>query len=301
MTAAMTRPAIVRRRKRRNWAPVALIAPAVVVGLLVFAAPFVNAVITTFRGSRYGVLTNDFSFRSWIYIFTTDTYIDTTLRTLGFALVTMVLCIIIAFPVAYYIVFRSRISNLLTLLTVTPLLLNAVVLGMGWIIMLNSQGLVNSIYKAISGSQIALELLNTPGAVILGLTFVYMPYMLMTMISTLRGLDTRVIQSAQSLGASPARAFWDVTVPLSLPGVLSGAILVFSLSAGVFVIPLFLGGPRLDTLPMLAYNQALFSYNTPQALATSFMLLVILLVVISVITRLIEGGRFKEVFRRAQV
>lgn len=288
-------------RKRRNWAPLFLIAPAAILLLLIFAAPFVNGIVTTFRGSNFGILDDKFTLSSWSYILTSPAYLQTLIRTLLFAGLATILCLLIGFPVAYHIVFRSKRSGLLTLFVIVPLLLNSVVLGIGWIIILNSSGFINSIYQGITGSKHPLELLYTPGAVIIGMMFVYMPYMIISLISALRSLDMRVVQSAVSLGASPARAFWDVTVPLSMPGILSGLVLTFALSGGVFIIPVFLGGSRLGTLSLLAYDQATASLDFPLAIATAFVLLVVLAAVTSLITRIIEGGRYKEVFNRAQV
>ncbi len=200
---------------------------------LIFAAPLVNGLITTFRNSSYGILGDQFTLGAWQYIIGSPAYRDTLIRTLLYAGTATILCIVIGFPVAYHIVFRSRFSSLLTLLVIVPLLLNAVVLGIGWIIILNSNGLVNSILQAD---------LPDHGTIAAGCTHrggdrgphprVHAVHDHLPDLRAARGLDTRVVQSAVSLGASPRRAFWDVTVPMCMPGILSGAVLAFTLSAG---------------------------------------------------------------------
>ncbi|MGL5081779.1 MAG: ABC transporter permease [Microcoleaceae cyanobacterium] len=178
-------------------------------------------------------------------------------RSLFFATGTTLLCLLLGFPVAYWIAILApqRWRNLLLLGFVLPLWTSSLLRSYAWITILRPTGVLNS-FLALLGLP-ALELLNRTPAVFIGMTYSYLPYLVTVLYASLEKLDRRLLEASADLGAKPRETFWKVTVPQTLPGIAAGSLLVFISALGDFVDPELLGGASSMTVSRLIYNQFL--------------------------------------------
>lgn len=184
-----------------------------------------------------------------------------TLRVMGrsllFATSTTVACLIFGFPVAYWIALCApkRWQNLLLLGFTLPLWTSSLLRSYAWISILRPTGVLNSILTSVGLP--ALDLLNRPIAVVIGMTYSLLPYMVLILYASLEKLDRRLLEAAADLGATPRQAFWKVTVPQCFPGIAAGGLLVFITGLGDFINPELLGGTSSRTAARLIYDQFL--------------------------------------------
>ncbi len=178
-------------------------------------------------------------------------------RSLFFATGTTILCLVLGFPVAYWIAIDapSRWRNLLLLGFVLPLWTSSLLRSYAWITILRPTGVLNS-FLGILGIP-ALELLNRTPAVLIGMAYSYLPYMVTVLYASLEKLDRRLLEASADLGAKPPETFWKVTVPQARAGIAAGSLLVFISALGDFVDPELLGGASSMTVSRLIYNQFL--------------------------------------------
>lgn len=267
----------------RSWTPYALIAPGLIFLLLVFVLPLVLSVGTSMQGVEGGLLVHyqqllgDPFFRTIIW------------RTVVFATIVTVICLVLGYPVAYLI---SRLpqstATWLVALTVFPQLVNSVVRSYSWMVVLGRNGIINNLLVAMGLTAQPKQYLYTPLAVILGLTQLFLPTMILSLYSTLTQLNADWEQAARGLGASTFTAFRKIIFPLSLPGMIVGATLVFSASMTAFTTPQMLGGTRQRTLATLVYYYANVSMNWPLATAIAILMFLLTMIMVAVPTRLLR-------------
>lgn len=190
-------------------------------------------------------------------------YISVILYTVGISAVTTLLCLAIALPLSYTLSrsVSSSAAQKLVILLIIPLMLGTVVRTYGWMIILGNNGLV--------------DLLGTTSAVIIGLVNVLLPFMVLPMMNSIEKIDVSVEHAARSLGASGLRTFTRVTLPISRPGILSGSILVFTLSMSAIVTPDLLGGTRDNTIGMVIYQVVGSSLDWSLASALATLVLIV--------------------------
>ena len=178
-------------------------------------------------------------------------------RSIYLATGTTILCLLLGFPVAYWIAIMSpkHWRNLLLLGFILPLWTSSLLRSYAWITILRPTGVLNS-FIGIIGLP-SLELLNRTPAVLIGMSYSYLPYIVTVLYASLEKLDRRLLEASYDLGATPTQTFWKVTVPQSLPGIAAGSLLVFISSLGDFVDPELLGGASSMTAARLIYNQFL--------------------------------------------
>jgi spermidine/putrescine transport system permease protein len=178
-------------------------------------------------------------------------------RSLYFAVGTMLICLLLGFPVAYWIaqMTAKRWRNLLLLGFILPLWTSSLLRSYAWITILRPTGVINTILNAIGLPSV--EILNTGPAVLVGMAYSYLPYMVLILYASLEKLDKRLLEASADLGANPIQTFWKVTVPQTLPGIAAGSLLVFISGLGDFVDPELLGGASSMTGARLIYNQFL--------------------------------------------
>jgi spermidine/putrescine transport system permease protein len=178
-------------------------------------------------------------------------------RSVFFAVVSTLICLILGFPVAYWIALMApkRWQNLLLVSFVLPCWTSSLLRSYAWITILRPTGVLNSLLTFFSLP--ALDLLNRQAAVLIGMAYNFLPYMVLILYASLEKLDKRLLEAAADLGASPAQTFWKVTIPQTLPGIAAGCLLVFITSLGDFVVPDLLGGASSMTMARLIYNQFL--------------------------------------------
>lgn len=208
-----------------------------------------------------------------------DGYYGTILlRTIRIAALTTFACLLLGYPLALAVT-RSRGGwrTLQLLLIVSPLFVSVVVRAYGWILLLGNRGLVNTLLTRAGIVDEPLGLIHTEGAVVVALVEALLPFMALSLVAVLDRLEPELEDAARSLGASPLGTFVHVTLPLSLPGALAGASLVFMVSLGSYATPALVGGARIRVIVTEIYTQATTVFNWPLAASLSLTLLAIAL------------------------
>ena len=223
-------------------------------------------------------------------------YQNLTVRTLRISLATTLLSLVMAFPVA--ILMRnltSRWQSVLVLIMVSPLLTSVVVRTLAWVVLLSRNGIFNQGLGALGFPP--MRLMYNEAAVVVALTHVFFGYMVISLLTILRRIDDSLYDAAANLGASRLRMFMEITVPLSLPGILAGSMLVFTLAASAYATPALVGGSRMTTLGVEVYNLAIQQLAWGDAAAVATVLFVLIAAVVFVAMRVGEGGRRKVIFQ----
>ena len=203
-------------------------------------------------------ITAGFTARHYVKLVTDSYYLEIIGRTLGLGLIVTGSTLVIGYPVAFFLArTRSRWRSWLTILVVFPLMLNLVVRTFGWIALLAQNGLVNQALQALGVVDAPVKLLFNFAGVFIGLTHIFLPFMVLVLIGAIQNIPRDVEDAARMLGASWGSAFFRVTLPLSAPGILSGSILVFVLTISALVTPRLLGGPTYQVMSTLIYDEFL--------------------------------------------
>lgn len=244
--------------KPRRWVgPWVLLGPPGLWLLLLLVLPvLVIFELSLVPGIKPGDLVNPSGIGNYLTVFQ-PIYWQVIGRTLFYAIGTTIVCLLLGFPVAYWLALMSpkRWQNLLLVAFTLPLWTSSLLRSYAWITILRPTGVLNSLLGAIGLP--GLDILNQTPAVLLGMAYSFLPYMVLILYSSLEKLDRRLLEAAADLGATPIEAFWKVTVPQSLQGIAAGSLLVAITSLGDFVNPELLGGASSMTVSRLIYNQFL--------------------------------------------
>lgn len=198
------------------------------------------------------------------------------IRTVLVSLATTLFCILAAYPLAFAIAYAGpRTRSLLIAVVIFPFLLSAVVRAHGWTIVIGENGLLNQLLLGAGLIERPLRLMHSEIAIIIGEIHILLPYMVLSLLAAVRRIDPNVEAAAQSLGASPPVVFFRVMVPLTLPGLLAGTLLVFAFAMTAFATPFILGGTRAPLIATLLYRYAFTNFDFPRAFAVAGLLLVI--------------------------
>lgn len=264
--------------RRRTW--FLLLAPSVAAVLLIFGAPLVVMLRSSFdRFVSGGMQKSDFIIANYKRFFTDDIYQAAMWRTLEIGLVVTVISLVLSFPLAYSLARASGFwARVLTLVVVVPLLTSIVVRSFGWMILLNDGGFVQKISMALGVPK--LQWMFTSRGVVLSLVEVLMPFMVLTLSGVIKQIDVELEQAVRSLGGGPWRVFRDVLLPLSVPGIAAGSLLVFVLSISAYATPALVGGEQTQVLASMIYKQATTALNWPFASAISIITLVLVLLLV---------------------
>ena len=216
---------------------------------------------------------------NYLKIFGDFYYLAIFVHTFLMGIVVTFLTILLGFPLAHkYVYSRGRTKEILLLVILGPLLITMVVRVYGWIVILGTNGLINNILSSVGLIVNPLKLMYNPTGVIIGLTHVLLPFMAISIATSLQNIHPSIWEAAEMLGASRRQVFFRVTIPLCKPGIIAGSILVFSLAVSVFVTPMMLGGSGLRSIVILIYTHGLVLLNWPLAAALAVVLLGILLI-----------------------
>lgn len=262
-----------------------LIAPAVLLFVLFFVLPFgVMVVMSVYSGNPVNAPDAHLTTRHYqrFILDDADIYHDALWATLRIGLVTTIASLLIGYPLAHWMArMHSRLGHSLVLVAViTPLLTGIVVRTFAWMTILQDKGVINTLliqWGVIGGP---LPLMYNEFGTVVALVHIYVPFMVLTLVGVIGRIDERLEQAARSLGASRIRAFIEVTLPLSLPGILAGSLLVFALSISAYVTPTLMGGTDVLTLPMLIAQQVGTSFNPNFAGALGVVLLTVCLAIV---------------------
>ena len=214
------------------------------------------------------------------------------LGTLSLGLQVTVLSLLLGLPLAYaYTLVPARWQGLLMLLIVLPLLTSAVVRTFAWVVILGRQGIINTSLLHLGWIDDPLRLLYTQGAIVIALTQIELPLMVLPLITALLNIDPNLRQASLALGAGHWRTLWQVTLPLAVPGLLAGSLLVFASSVSAFVTQTLVGGGQNILMPFYMYQQAIQANDYPFAAAIAVLLLVSVLVVVTLVNTLGRRAR----------
>jgi putative spermidine/putrescine transport system permease protein len=248
-----------------------ILLPALLVLLALFVYPLLGIVERSVYKAGYTLEFYRQIVRVPVYLHV----IGSTFRTS--ALVTLV-CLGLGYPLAYLLAsLRPRVARLLLIVVILPFFTSIIVRTYAWMVLLGRNGIVNQYLTWLGLTDSPLALLYNQGGVLIGMTYVLLPYMVLTAYSVMRGIDPGLVRAAHSLGATRWQAFQRVFLPLSLPGIAGGTLLVFILSLGFFITPALMGGPSDVMIAMLIEREVEFTLNWSFASALAVILLALTL------------------------
>lgn len=276
------------KTNKERWLTVALLAPTTTWFLVMLVMPLIVVAIFSFgERSPVGGYTPSFTFEQYANLPARFTAFKNTMT---FAPLGTIVSLLIAYPLAYYLAVRvdPRWKLLLLVLVIVPFWTSLLIRTYAWIFILGGRGIPTLLELiGIEG----VRLINTPGAVVVGIIYGYLSLMVFPIFVSLEKLDKRLLEASNDLGSTPFRTFLQVTLPLSMPGVATGCMLVFILLMGEFLIPAFLGGGKVFFIGNALVDLFIQSRNWPFGSAVAVALVIIMLVTVSLYMRFTMGGK----------
>lgn len=273
------------------WLIVFVLLPALVVLAISFsepqigAPPFVSPL--SFEGGVHLRVTPD----NYLRLFSDHLYAEALLSSIRISAVSALVTLLIAYPMAYGIARAgTRLRPVLLMLVVLPFWTSFLIRVYAWTGLLNSNGLINAILLHLGVIDRPLPLLHTEFAVHLGIVYSYLPFMVLPIYGVLERLDWTLLEAAADLGARPLRAFFRVTIPMSMPGIIAGLLLVFIPALGEFIIPELLGGPETLMVGKVLWTEFFNNHDWPFAASLAVVLLAAVLLPAAVVYRLTRRG-----------
>ena len=278
------------RSLQQNWKSVVVFIPYFWL-LLFFLAPFlivlkISLAEATIASPPFlpmletideGIIQVKLVFENFIYLWEDDLYFKTYLNSVKISSISTVFCLLIGYPMAYAIVRASpTYKNLLLMLIILPFWTSFLLRVYAWMGLLADQGTINNLLIFLGIIDEPIRLLYTPFAVYVGIVYTYLPFMILPLYANMEKLDLTLREAAADLGAKPAMTFLTVTLPLTIPGIIAGSLLVFIPATGEFVIPSLLGGGNVLMIGHLLYNEFAANIDWPVASAVAIALLIVL-------------------------
>ena len=271
-----------------------LTSPLLLILVFVFIAPVVLMAPLSLREYVPGTgISNTWTLTNFTSILIDEYYREVVVRTLmlGFGVTT--LCLVLGYPLAYFIAGAGPKMRLtMTMLVIFPMLLNLVVRSFGWIALLANRGLINNLLMDAGLIDRPIKMMFNLVGLLVGMTHIFLPFMVLMLVPAIQSISKDVQAAAYTLSASRARVFWSVTLPMSAPGILSGSILVFVLTISALVTPRMLGGPTYKVMATMIFDNFLQTLDWPAGAAMAFVLTGLTLLVIGVSSRIVKrwGG-----------
>lgn len=283
------------RGRRQLLVTSMMLAPGTLLMVLFLVLPLVIVIAYSFAGrDAYGGVVWEFTTANYGELLQ-PLYVPILSNSLQLAALNTLLCLAIAYPVAYFIAFRAgRLAPVLLLLMLIPFWINFLIRISAWVVLLGRNGMINATLQALDLTAEPVRMLGTYGAVLVGLLYAFLPSAVFPIYAALQPINRSLLEAARDLGASPLQAFWRVTFPLSLPGVIAASLFVFVPSMGVFAIPVLLGGGKSIIIGNLIVQLFLEFRNMPLGAAVSVMMLALSSIAIVFYMRVMrwaEGAR----------
>ncbi|RFA09588.1 ABC transporter permease [Subtercola boreus] len=279
--------------RRRSWIALVLLLPGILYLLLFFITPLISLVFTSFQqpviDGDIGQYSAGFQWQN--YTDSVMQYLPLILRAFGYALLATVLALVISYPLAYFIGVKVRgyplVQSLLLTLVIAPFFISFLLRTLAWKQIMSDEGPIVVALKALSIFPNDGHITGTPFAVIFGLTYNFIPFMTLPLYATLERLDVRYIEAGNDLYASPFTTFRKITVPLSLPGIVSGTLLTFIPAAGDYINASgdFLGSSQTSMVGNAIESNFLVTQNYPVAAALSIVLMAVILIIVGFYVR----------------
>ncbi|MBI4590331.1 MAG: ABC transporter permease [Candidatus Rokubacteria bacterium] len=282
-------------RERRDGSPLApwlLLLPGLLVLVPFYVVPMLSTFLLSFYGVRDFAVVTELTVENYTRIFGDWFYLRSLLTTMRISLIVCAFTLVLGYPLAWEIArARGRYRAALTLIVLAPLLVGLIVRSYGWLIVLGPRGLINNTFLAMGIIDRPFPLLWTEAAIYIGLAHVFLPFMVLGVLGSLQSLDWNLVLAARSLGATRTAAWRRVVLPLSLPGVGAGTMLVFALSMSAFVTPVMLGGKAARVLAVYAWQQNTVVLDYPFGAALAVVLLLAGGLAVGLYMRLLRSGR----------
>ncbi len=224
---------------------------------------------------------------TWANIRELGTYLPVFGQSILYSLVSAFICLLLGYPVAYYIAHRGPVmQKFLYMLVMLPMCMSFLLRTLAWVALLQDTGIINNFLSALGISR--LKLIRTPAAVVLGMVYNYLPYMILPLYSVILKIDNRLIEAAEDLGCTPAQTFWKVMMPLSMPGIINGLTVVFVPAVSTFYISQKLGGAGTVLIGDVIERMYKQGNNANLGAALSLLLMILVFVCTGIMNRL--GG-----------
>lgn len=281
-----------KQQKSRDLASWALTAPALFWLIIFFLVPYLIVVIYSFLTPDIYDVKFEFSMDAYRQAFNPD-YLRTLFQSFKLATFTTLLCLLLGFPVAYYIArAKDKTKNTLLVFIIIPFWTNLIIRIFSWRIFLAYNGVLNDVLMNTGLISQPLEIMRTDLAVILVMVYVYLPYMILPLYSVLEKLDFTLLHAAMDLGANEVKAFFNITLPLSIEGIFAGSLLVFIPALGAYLIPQLVGNQRTLYLgQVITYKIKNIPRNWPMASALSLTLLFFVAIMLIILFTLYKHRR----------
>ncbi len=263
-----------RSRRRRGFL---LASPAYFYMVLFFAVPLVIVLVYSFatRTRTGGTSLSGWNLDAYRRL-SEDFIIDSVVRSAVFALITTAVCLLVGYPYAYFAATRSPlVRNLMLVAVMIPFWTNFLVRNYAWRVIISTGGPISSVTETLGLGEV--DLLFTRTAVVLGLVYSFLPFMILPLYASIERIDWRLVEASRDLYCSGWKSFTKIVLPLSMPGVIAGSILVFVPSLGAYVTPAILGGGKEALLGEYIVNQFLTARNWPVGASLSFVLMTVML------------------------
>lgn len=271
-----------RLELRRQFGYVALLLPALVLLVVLFVYPIARLLVTSVYAD------GQFTLEHYRRIVEVDLYLRVLRTTFVIALQVTGICLALGYPLAYFLAsLQPRTARLLMILVLIPFWTSILVRTYAWMVLLQRQGVVNRWLLELGLIDEPLRMMYNRIGVLVGMSHVLLPFMVLPTYAVMRGIDRTLLRAAANLGASPVQAFLRVFLPLSLPGVAAGSLLVFILALGFFITPALMGGRTDMMIAQLIETQIRTELNFSFAAALAAVLLVITLVIFAIYNRLL--------------
>ncbi len=275
-------PRMRRLYVRRQVALFGLLLPALLLLLILFVYPIARLLVTSVYDQ------GTFTLEHYQRIVQVDVYLRVMRTTFTIALQVTAICLILGYPLAYFLsTLQARTARLLLILVLIPFWTSILVRTYAWMVLLQRQGVVNRWLIELGLIDEPLRMMYNRIGVLVGMVHVLLPFMVLPTFAVMRGIDRDLIRAAQNLGATPFQAFLRVFFPLSLPGVAAGSLLVFILALGFFITPALMGGRTDIMIAQLMEDQIRTQLNFPFASALGTVLLAVTLVIFAIYNRLL--------------
>lgn len=294
MTTAVTTPG----RSRLPAAPYLLSAPALLLYAVLLLVPLIaTALLSLHSFNLYKGIEDVYNLANYRDVFGDGYFYEIFGRTFRIALLVTMLSALIGAPEAYILNrMRAPWRGVFLLVALGPLLISVVSRTLGWALLFGSTGIVNQALVGLDLIKSPLQFMYSETGIVIALTHVLVPFMVISVWASLQRLDPQVENAAISLGAAPLTVLRRIVLPQAMPGILSGGIIVFALSASAFATPAIIGGRRLKVVATLAYDEFLNTLNWPLGATIAVILLVANILIIAGCNRLLEK-RYAEIFR----
>lgn len=294
MNSTLSLPAHGEGTHRLRLAPVWMIGVPLLFFAAFFLAPLAVVLVASLTSAN-GIGLSALTFANYARVLADHYHWDVTLVTFRIACLTTVFCVLLGYPLAWYLVRIVRWQawrRACVILLVVPMLTSNIVRSFGWMVLLGRNGLINEALLASGQIERPIRFLGTETGILIGMVYVLLPFVVLAAGNSLARVDTSLEQASADLGAKPYETFFHVTLPLTMPGIVAGAIMVFTLAVSAYVTPALLSGGRVTVLSMLIFQQYSSTFDIHYGGALSIVLLVFTLAMVALAGRIgvVRGG-----------